>query len=184
MQRNNQKNKKTLKISIIVACLMFGFSFALVPLYDTLCKATGLNGKIDISGPAGNTDLFDGRVDKDRIITVEFDVTQNKQMPWLFEPEHIEMRVHPGEVVGTSYWAKNPTAHKMTAQAIPSMTPWQGNKYFKKVQCFCFDQQTLAAGEERKMVLKFAVDPDLPKEIKRITLSYTLFAMATDDDQA
>ena len=157
---------------------MFGFTFALVPLYDVLCKATGLNGKVDIKGPTVDARY---RIPPEEIpnrwVTVEFDVTHNHGMPWEFHPKHTSMRVRPGEVNFTAYYAKNPTKAAMVAQAIPSISPGIAANYFKKLECFCFEQQLLQAGESAEMPLRFVLDPDLPHHIHRLTLSYTLFDM-------
>ncbi|PCH55390.1 MAG: cytochrome c oxidase assembly protein [Legionellales bacterium] len=169
------KTKKTLRNCIIIVVLMFGFSFALVPLYDVLCKVTDLNGKVDISKPTGSTDMFDGLIQTDRVVTVEFDVTKNEQIAWKFKPEHIELKIHPGQVVTTTYYAKNLTNRTMTVQAIPSISPWVANRYFRKIKCFCFRPQTLAAGASENMLLQFVLDPSLPQSVKRLTLSYTIF---------
>lgn len=169
------KNNKTLRNCIIIAVAMFGFSFALVPLYNVLCKVTDLNGKVDISKPTGTTDMFDGLIQTDRVITVEFDVTKNAQIAWEFTPEHIELKIHPGQVATTTYYAKNLTNRTMTVQAIPSITPWVANRYFRKIKCFCFSPQTLEPGASDNLLLQFVLDPSLPKSVKRLTLSYTIF---------
>jgi len=174
-KEREQKASKVAKRCGLIALCMFGFSFALVPLYNTFCEVTGLNGKIDISRPTylgGNNAV--GAVDE-RVITVEFIVTKNLQMPWDFKPQHHELKVRPGEIAKTGYFARNNTRHTMTAQAIPSLSPWKVSKYFKKVECFCFDRQTLQPGETENFWLAFYIDPKIPKDTHRITLSYTLF---------
>lgn len=171
-------SRKTVRWLVILALGMFGFTFALVPLYDVLCKATGLNGKVDVTGPSA-----DGRyripADEipNRIVTIEFDVTYNKDMPWIFRPKHTTLQVRPGEVNSTAYFAKNTTEKTMVAQAIPSITPGIVAVHFKKLECFCFEQQLLHPGQEAEMPLRFVLDPDFPHDIHRLTLSYTLFDM-------
>jgi len=175
----NAYMKKTLVWLVVFAVGMFGFSFALVPLYNVLCKATGLNGKVDITGPTVDGGRY--RIPPDQIpqrwVTVEFDVTHNEHMPWIFKPKHHSLQVRPGEVYSTSYFAQNPTQKTMIAQAIPSITPGIVAIHFKKLECFCFDQQMLKPGETAEMALRFVIDPEFPKDIHRLTLSYTLFDM-------
>lgn len=173
------KYPKTLFGLCFLVLVMSGFTFALVPLYSVFCKVTGLNGKVDITGPS-----VDGRYRippeqiPQRWVTVEFDVTRNQHMPWEFRPKHSSLKVRPGEVNVTAYYAKNPTHQAMVAQAIPSITPGVVAEYFKKLECFCFEQQLLQAGESAEMPLRFVLDPDFPKHIHRLTLSYTLFDMS------
>lgn len=175
-----QANRKTLKVCLLVTALMFGFAFALVPLYNVFCSVTGINGKIDISRPTylGGEQAI-GAVD-DRVITVEFVVTQNEEMPWSFKPQHTTMKVRPGEIAKTGYFAHNPTKRTMTAQAIPSISPGRVSKYFKKVECFCFSSQTLSPGETENLALQYYLDPNIPKGIHRLTLSYTLFDVTNE----
>jgi cytochrome c oxidase assembly protein subunit 11 len=176
--KKRQPVHKTVRCLSLLAIGMFGFSFALVPLYDVLCKATGLNGKVDLNGPSA-----DGRyrISPDqipnRLVTIEFDVTHNKDMPWIFRPKHSSLQVRPGEVNSTSYYVKNTTEKTMVAQAIPSITPGIVAIHFKKLECFCFEQQLLHAGQEAEMPLRFVLDTDFPHHIHRLTLSYTLFDM-------
>jgi cytochrome c oxidase assembly protein subunit 11 len=158
---------------------MFGFTFALVPLYDVLCRSTGLNGKVDYTGPSTDGGRYRIPTDEipNRIVTIEFDVTHNKDMPWIFRPKHTTLQVRPGEVNSTAYFAKNTTGKTMVAQAIPSITPGIVAIHFKKLECFCFEQQLLHPGQEAEMPLRFVLDPDFPHDIHRLTLSYTLFDM-------
>ena len=151
--------------------LMFGFGFLLVPLYDVFCEVTGLNGKVlnrgELQQPVA--------VDNQRQVRVQFLAVRNEAMPWRFKPEQWQLTVHPGEMKQTAYIAFNPTRVGMVGQAVPSVAPSEAAEYLHKVNCFCFEQQPLAAGEERKMPLLFVVDPGLPAHISTITLSYTLF---------
>lgn len=151
---------------------MFGFGFALVPIYNSLCKALSINGKTNQESIAIDKNMS---VDKERTITVEFVATNNSAIPWNFRPSQSKVTVHPGEIARLSFYAENKTGHTMTVQAIPSVTPGLAAKYLKKTECFCFEQQTLNGHEAMDMPLLFHVDPDLPKRIQTITLSYTLF---------
>lgn len=166
-----EKNKRlTLKL-VLGVVLMFGFGFALVPLYDVFCDVTGLNGKTN-DAPAV---LTEQGIDESRTIKVQFVSHMNDSMPWEFRPQVRSVSVHPGETAKVSFFAKNTTAQEMVAQAIPSVSPGLSAQYFVKTECFCFTQQTLAAGESREMPLIFMVDPQIPEEYKTLTLSYTIF---------
>lgn len=163
--------KKVMFRLLIAVVAMFGFGFALVPMYNVLCKVTGINGK------TSNTayQAVDVKVDASRTIKVEFVATNNDKMTWQFKTNESSVSVHPGALTSTTFYAKNPTDHDMVAQAIPSISPGRAAEYFHKTECFCFSQQTLKAGEGRDMPLRFFVDQDLPKDIQTITLAYTLF---------
>lgn len=161
----------TVKKLVIVVGGMFCFGFLLVPLYDVFCRVTGLNGKT--SGEA--YEAVDVKVDTSRKIKVQFVATNNDGMSWSFGPQDVMLEVHPGEPTTTMFMARNPEAHQMVGQAIPSVSPARAAEYFHKTECFCFNQQTLAAGEKIDMPLRFIVDQDLPKDVHTITLTYTLF---------
>lgn len=162
----------------IAAVLMFGFCFAMVPFYNLICKKTGINPSFQNAAlvkPAQVAALNHYGVDNNREVLVQFVATNHMGMPWEFFPNTKFIKVHPGENAKVYFHAKNPTAKTMTAQAIPSMTPTDSISHFHKIECFCFNQQTLAAKESKEMALVFNVDRDLPKEIRTITLSYTLY---------
>jgi len=156
---------------LLVALLMFGFGYALVPLYEVFCEVTGINGKTS-NTPA--TLLVDG-VDTSRVVTIEFLAKPNKDMPWIFKPEVRRMTVHPGEVYVMNYLAENPTAQMIVGQAVPSVSPGQAALYLHKIECFCFTQQQLAGGKNMLMPVQFYVDPALPAQFSTITLNYTLY---------
>lgn len=154
--------------------MMFVFAvFIMPPLYDLFCDVTGLNGKTGEAVSTEEANRFG--VDTSRTIKVQFLVTNNESMPWEFRPQIASITVHPGEPKVVNYVAKNMTQAHMVAQAIPSVVPFKAANYFHKTECFCFNQQPLAAGESAELGLSFIVDVDLPKNIKTITLSYTLF---------
>lgn len=153
----------------IVAAVMFGFGYALVPFYDSICKALGINSLIESDAIAANT-----QVDKTRFVTIELDANAHG-MPWRFQPTVRHLEVHPGELVHVEYEVANVRGAPMTGQAVVSYGPALAGRYFRKLECFCFSQQTLAAGETRKMPVTFVVDASLPAEINTITLSYTFF---------
>ncbi|MGI5310195.1 cytochrome c oxidase assembly protein [Rheinheimera sp. WS51] len=163
---------KILTRKLVVICLaMFGFGFALVPLYDVFCDLTGINGKTATT--AASTDA--AVIDTSREVIIEFIARPNKDMPWLFKPETRRIKVHPGEVHRVNYLATNPTQRLIIGQAVPSVAPGQAALFFHKIECFCFSQQQLAGGKDMLMPLQFYVDPALPKRFSTITLSYTLY---------
>jgi len=155
---------------------MFGFGFAMVPLYQLICSVAGINS-ISTGGRVA-VEVENLAVDPNREITVEFDVTRNKDIPWEFRPMVQEITVHPGEVNEVMYFAKNNSDQTIVAQAVPGVTPWQATEYLKKLECFCFSRQELAPGESREMPLRFVVTDELPDKFRTITLSYTI--MDTD----
>ncbi len=170
------QNLRMLGKLVVVVGAMFAFGYALVPLYDAICEVTGLNSvtKVDRGAAefARNT-----QVDASRKIVVEFDA--NSHGAWRFKPEVNSLEVHPGELVTVEYQLINTHATPSTGQAIPSYAPQQSAPYFRKLECFCFKQQVLAGHETRRFPVVFVIDPKLPKDVNTITLSYTLFEVAT-----
>jgi len=160
----------------VVASLMFTFGYALVPLYKAICEMTGLNvlalGEQVLAG-VKPTLPENSQVDYDRTITVEFDA--NARGPWDFKPESRSLQVHPGELATVMYEFQNVQNRRMSAQAIPSYAPQQAASHFNKLECFCFKQYTLEAGEKKSWPVAFVIDPKLSKDVKTITLSYTFF---------
>lgn len=165
-------NKKIALTLFVGVVLMFGFGFALVPLYNTFCNVLGINGK---TGGAVAYDASTAQIDKDRWVTVEFVATKHLKSPWKFYPETKKVKIHPGEIQRVAFFAENDTDHSITIQAIPSVTPGYAAKYLKKTECFCFTQQTLTGHESMDMPLLFHLDPALPKKVHTMTLSYTIF---------
>jgi cytochrome c oxidase assembly protein subunit 11 len=163
------------KLSVIVLG-MFGFGYALVPLYIAICEMTGINvlalsDKL-IPG-ASSAQTANTQVDKTRTVTVEFDA--NARGPWDFKPALRSLQVHPGELATVMYEFRNVQDRTMAAQAIPSYAPRQASPHFNKLECFCFNQYTLAPGEKKQWPVAFVIDPKLPKDVTTITLSYTFF---------
>ena len=162
----------------LIAVLMFGFGYALVPLYRAICDALGINV---LSVSEVQTSAFGSKraaapntqVDRSRTITVEFDA--NARGPWHFKPAIGSMQVHPGELATVMYEFRNVQDRTMAAQAIPSYAPRQASPHFNKLECFCFNEYTLAPGESRQWPVAFVIDPRLPKDVTTITLSYTFF---------
>lgn len=173
-------NFHMLKKLVVVVALMFGFGYAMVPLYKKLCEVTGIN--VVTTRYLHGGELKNSQVDKSRTITVEFD--SNTRGPFRFRPVKNSMEVHPGEVAQITYEVVNPQTRDISAQAIPSYAPKQATEHFKKMECFCFKQQLLKAGEQRDMPVVFVIDPALSKDVKTITLSYTFFEIGTPVAQA
>ena len=171
-------NTRVVKRLGIAAVAMFGFGFALVPLYDVFCEITGINGK---TGRVEIEAALSQEVDEDRLVTVEFLSSVNSELPWEFKPMIRKIKVHPGEVTEVNYFARNKTDAMVAGQAIPSLAPGLAAKYFNKTECFCFTRQTLQANESKEMPLRFIVDPALPEEIRTVSLSYTFFP--AEDEQ-
>ena len=166
-------NRRTFTRLSIVAVAMFGFGFALVPFYDKICQALGINSLVE----RGESSLSSTQVDMTRTVTIEFDANAHG-MPWRFQPAVRHMQVHPGQLVQVDYEVANVRSAPVTGQAVASYGPRLAGQYFKKLECFCFTQQTLAGGETRRMPVSFVVDPALPADINTITLSYTFFEVA------
>lgn len=165
-----QHGKMVAKLVALVF-VMFGFGFALVPLYDVFCDITGINGKT--ADQAAVYEAVD--VDESRTIMVEFITRTNTGMPWQFEAQTRRVDVHPGEMAEVAFYVRNPAGRDIVAQAIPSVTPGNAALYVNKTECFCFQHQPLKAGEEAVMPMKFYIDPQLPDDISFFTLQYTLY---------
>jgi cytochrome c oxidase assembly protein subunit 11 len=167
---------------IVVAVMMFGFGYLLVPLYKQICELTGINILAFQETEGMKVKPIDNsQIDKSRTITVEFDA--NTQGPFRFRPTVSSMQVHPGEMTQVLYEVVNKQSRSVEAQAIPSYAPQQAAAHFKKVECFCFQQQTLAASQAKQMPVVFYLDKNLPKDVKTITLSYTFFEVGGHDNK-
>ena len=162
-------NQQMLVKLLIVAAVMFGFGYAMVPFYRALCDALGLNSVIK-ADVAVNT-----QVDAGRLLTVEFDTNLRSNLPWTFTAVEKSVRIHPGALTEVTFEVRNRSDRPMTGQAIPSFGPQLAGRYFKKLDCFCFTQQTLAPGEVRRMPVVFVVERGLPGDVNTVTLSYTFF---------
>lgn len=163
---------------IVAAGLLFGFAIA--PLYNVMCKAIGLNGRADSSATAASSSM---KVDEKRWVTVIFTGDTMPGLSWSFHPTQTSMRVHPGEIKLATYIAKNNAGEDVTGVAVPSVTPELASLYFKKIECFCFKQQELKAGDSREMPLRFYVSPDLPADVNTVTLSYAFYNSLSKVDQ-
>jgi len=165
----------------VISVGMFGFGYALIPIYKHICELTGVNilalSERDIPGQSARTKVTNTQVDTTRTITVEFDA--NVRGPWEFKPEKRSIQVHPGELTTVMYEFQNVQNRTMAAQAIPSYAPKQAASHFNKLECFCFNQYTLAPGEKKQWPVAFVIDPKLSKDVTTITLSYTFFEVGS-----
>ena len=180
--------RKHTALLAVVAVGMFGFAFALVPLYNIFCEITGLNGKTSgqaaTSVPVAATASQSASESIEREVTVQFISHVSRGMPWEFRPTESRLRVRLGEVTETLYYARNFANRIATGQAVPSVTPGYAARYLHKVECFCFTQQHLQPGEELDMPVYFYVGEDLPSDIGTLTLSYTMYPVSTDTKQS
>jgi cytochrome c oxidase assembly protein subunit 11 len=167
-----QENRRLFARLAVVALAMFGFGYALVPFYYAICEAWGVNSFGETRAAPVNT-----QVDASRTVTVEFD-SNTHNLPWRFRPLVSHVEVHPGQIITVEYEVVNVRGVPVTGQAVPSYGPQYAGEYFNKIECFCFRQQTLAAGETRRMPVTFVIDPRLPAGVNSIALSYTFFEVA------
>lgn len=165
-----EKRQHLWRLSLLVAG-MFGFGFALGPLYTAICEAAGVNGRMKVV----ESKVVAGRVDLSRTVTVEFVTTVNGNPQWKFAAEQPSMKVHPGELYTVNFFAKNLQDKPLVAQAVPNIAPGAAAPHLRKTECFCFQQQMFKAGEEKHMPVRFMLDPELPPGVDTVTLSYTFF---------
>jgi len=186
MSDTQNKNRRVVTIAGFVAAAMFGFGFALIPLYDVFCNAFGINGRnIAIEDGKYNPGkeaqkALQGGIDESRTVTMQFLVTRNSELELEFRPLTRELAINPGKISQVAYYVKNLTDREMVIQAIPNITPSAGTKYLAKIECFCFNKQVLKPGEAREMPLKFVVNAALPKNIPVLTLSYRFIDLQRD----
>ena len=181
--RLRQNNLVMLRKLTVVALGMFAFGYALIPIYKHICEMTGINilalGEKELPG-SGNARLSkadNSQIDTSRTITVEFDA--NARGPWQFQPMQSSVQVHPGQLMSVMYEFQNVQDRSMSAQAIPSYAPSEASAHFNKMECFCFNQYTLAPGEKKQWPVVFVIDPKLSKSVNTITLSYTFFEVGS-----
>ena len=179
-QALQRDNRALLRKLAVIALMMFGFGYALVPLYKSICEALGINvlslSERQTSGLGALVKGANSQIDRTRTVTVEFDA--NSRGPFEFKPALGSLQVHPGELATVMYEFRNTQNHSLAAQAIPSYAPKQAAAHFNKLECFCFNEYTLAPGESRRWPVVFVIDPKLPRDETTITLSYTFFEVA------
>jgi cytochrome c oxidase assembly protein subunit 11 len=164
------ENQVILRKLVVVALVMFGFGFALVPIYKKICEATGINNLLSAD------EVRNTQVDTGRTLTIQFD-TNTRGLPWEFRPLQKSIQAHPGEMIQVVFEVRNLTSTQMLGQAIPSYGPQVAGQFVKKIECFCFSRQELQANETRQMPVQFVVDPQLPRDVNVITMSYTFFEL-------
>ena len=165
-------NRKLVRQLVLLTAMMFGFGYALVPLYNVFCEVTGINGK---TGRLSQTQAESLAPDKTREITVEFLTNVSTGLPWNFRPLQEKIVVNPGVLTTVSFDMRNRANYEIVGQAIPSLAPQTSARYFSKTECFCFARQPLAGGEEKIVPVRFIIDPKIPADVDRVTLSYTFF---------
>ncbi len=173
-------NRRLLRYLLLATVAMFGFGYALVPLYRVFCEVTGIGGQTQVA-TAADVPVAPAT---ERWVEVTFDANTDPALPWNFAPEQKKLRVKVGELNDAAYFAANRSDRPITARAVPSVAPGQAGLYFNKIECFCFTEQTLAAGEQQHMPVKFFIDPKLPAGIDIVTLSYTFFPHEAPPDGA
>jgi cytochrome c oxidase assembly protein subunit 11 len=174
----NEGSKKTIKLLCFSVLGMFTFSFALVPLYDVFCEVTGLNGKIELEATTNQN--LETAIGRD--VSIQFVSHNNEQMPWIFRPSESQIKIQTGKYHTATFYVKNPTNKRMIAQAIPSVAPSNAASHLKKLECFCFEEQELAPGEEALLPVRLIFDDELPDSIKSVVLSYTIFDVTDYND--
>jgi len=157
---------------LLLTLAMFGFGFLMVPLYDVFCEITGFGGRTNAEAAYA----VPAQAATDRIVEVEFVASVNASDPWLFQPAVPRMKVHPGELNRTSFFARNTSRQDLIGHAVPSVAPGQAARYLQKTECFCFNEQPFEAGESKDMPVVFFIDPEIPAHVDTVTLSYTFFA--------
>ena len=165
-----KQHKSLVRKLVLTVVAMFGFGFALVPLYDIFCEVTGINGKTSSVAAESSSS-----VDEFRLVTVEFIARTQGHLPWTFKPVVKKMKVHPGQMHQVNFEVANLSANNMVVQAVPSVSPGMAATYFNKIECFCFNQQPLTQGQVASLGLQFYIDKELPSQYSTVTLSYTLY---------
>jgi cytochrome c oxidase assembly protein subunit 11 len=171
-EAQQKKNKRLVIILTLGVLFMFGFCYMLVPLYELVCKKEGINGGSVKSAATASSDM---QVDESRTISVDFVTTLNKNLPFKFIPLNKHIKIHPGEKKLVYFYAENQSGHEITVQAVPSITPMDAARFLKKTECFCFTQQFFIKNQRADMPVYFFIDPAISKDIKEVTLAYTLF---------
>ncbi len=176
-----QEATKTAKKLALFAVAMFGFGYAMVPIYSVLCEITGISGK---TGVISQIEAEADQVDADRLVTVEFDTNVDTALPWKFKAQDNKMSVHPGEMSEAVFVVENRSDKPVVGKAVPSVAPEIASIFFNKTECFCFTKQLLEPGERKEMIVRFIVGSELPEDILIMTLSYTFFQVTDNADVA
>lgn len=167
-----KQNRETIRKLVVIALVMFGFGFALVPLYNKICQVTGVNNLLKPD------EVVNTQVDKSRTISLEFDANVRGDIAWQLTPRERKRKIHPGELVHITFDLKNDSDIPIVAQAIPSYGPQRAGLYVKKLECFCFNQQKIPARSDQELTVVLVVEPSIPRDVHTVTLSYTMFEVA------
>jgi cytochrome c oxidase assembly protein subunit 11 len=167
-----RQNRETIRKLVVIALVMFGFGFALVPLYNKICQVTGVNNLLKPD------EVVNTQVDKSRTISMEFDANVRGDIAWQLTPRERKRNIHPGELVHITFDLKNDSDIPIVAQAIPSYGPQRAGLYVKKLECFCFNQQKIPARSDQELTVVLVVEPSIPRDVHTVTLSYTMFEVA------
>jgi cytochrome c oxidase assembly protein subunit 11 len=179
-----RRRRRTLWLLVTLALGMFGFGFAMIPLYGLLCEVSGIQS-LERSGDAGGgVSVGEGAAGEGRWVTVKFDTTVHPELPWSLGPKEDKVQVRVGEPRLVTFVAENRSGQAVTGQAIAAITPWKASAFFSKIECFCFTQQTLAGGERKEMPVRFVVSRDLPADVDSLTLSYSVMRVGKSDTVA
>ncbi len=174
IEEQQQRHRKLVVKLLLMLAFFFAFGFALVPLYDSLCKAIGFNGRT-LRDAIAAKEVVNTQIDASRVLTLQFTATQMPGLPWDIRPLETTFDLHPGELRTTKFLVHNRSDKIIVGQAVPSVSPTNATQYFQKLDCFCFKQQTFAPGEARELPLTFMVSPDMSRDIRELTLSYSFF---------
>lgn len=170
-ETGRRKRRSVVELALLTVA-MFGFGFAMVPLYNALCEITGLNGRDKGMQLVASVQE---QPDFNREVTVQFLTVVNGGREWTFKPEVTEMKVHPGQLYTVNFTAENQLDEDVVGQAVPAVTPGKAARHLKKTECFCFNQQPFKAREAKRMPVRFMLDPELPADVETVSLSYTFF---------
>jgi len=173
-----KRNRETIRKLAIIAVAMFGFGYALVPLYNKICQVTGVNNLLKPD------EVVNTQVDTSRTISMEFDANVRGDIAWKLTPREHKRNIHPGELVHVTFDLKNDSDAPILAQAIPSYGPQRAGLYVKKLECFCFTQQKIPARTDQELSVVLVVDPSIPHDVNTVTLSYTMFEVAGSSDRS
>lgn len=175
--RRGEKNRRTGLLLGSLVVVMFGFGFAMVPLYNLFCQVTGTQSLAQRGEIGRVANQYGEEVDETRWVTVKFDTSVHPELPWEFRALTHQVRAHPGATYEVHFQARNRSSAQVTGQAIPSIAPWQATAHFIKMDCFCFNRQTLAGRQQADMPLRFKISGDLPEGIHSLTLSYSFMRL-------
>lgn len=173
------RGRRTALLLGALAALMFGFGFALAPLYSLLCEAVGIQtASADVA-----REVTGSETPQARQVSLRFDTNVPADLPWEFSVDQARMVLHPGQMQEMKFHVRNRSRETIVGRAIATVLPWQASAHFTKTECFCFQEQSVAPGESKELVVRFMVSPKLPDAIDALTLSYTFLRHAAKPEQ-